>query len=270
VVRRWRHGARLAALAAGLTAAEAAAEPPLCRASVSLEPSRAYLGQAVLHRLRILSLPALTRVEWLDPPGFPALRVERLPGRPQAGAERHDGADYRAREEQRWLFPELPGERRLPAARLLCRSASGEQALDVPGATLEVRALPAEGRPARFDGLVGRLGVQRSVEPERVALGESLRVEIRLQGGGNLWDASDPLVGDAAPRGAEVFASPPTLEVERGSGLFVRRHFRYEVVPRRAGELVLPELRVAFFDPATGRYAEARAPELRVPVAPRP
>jgi hypothetical protein len=49
----------------------------------------------------------------------------------------------------------------------------------------------------------------------------------------------------------------------------VRRRFAYDVVPRREGVLVVPELRVAYFDPIAERYAEARVAGVEVAVGPR-
>jgi hypothetical protein len=263
----WRLGFGAALLAwTSMGAAEAAAPP--CQARARLEPSQARVGQQVLYRLRVLSSREVEAVEWIEPPPFAALRVERLPGRPQLGEETHDGIDYRVREEHRALFPERAGWARVGAARLRCRTARGSFETTAPALALRVQEPPQANRPADFSGLTGPIAVTRRIEPPTVALGASLRLTVRLQGGGNLWDAPEPYPDDDAFGGAEVFRSRPELDLERGTSLVVRRRFVYELVPRKVGVLQVPELRIPYFDPAAGRYGTAGAPALQVNVAP--
>jgi hypothetical protein len=270
---RGRDGSRRLAAATLLAlgaawAAPALANAPACLTSLELEPTSAFVDQQVLYRLRILSREDVRAVDWLEPPAFPGLRAEHLPGRPEAGLLTREGVRYRVREEHRALFPERAGELAIGPARLRCWA--GQEVLDasVPQAVLRVRKLPAPGRPADFAGLVGPVALSLRAFPSSVALGASVHLELRLQGGGNLWDAPDPLPDDAALGDAEVFRQRPELELERGTSLFVRRRFAYDVVPHREGVLVVPELRVAYFDPIAERYAEARVAGVEVAVGP--
>ena len=260
--------ATLLALGAPWTA-PALASAPACLTSLALEPSSAYVDQQVLYRLRILSRQDVQAVEWLEPPAFPGLRAERLPGRPEAGRATRYGVEYRIREEHRALFPEHAGELAIGPARLRCRAAQEVLDTSVPAAALRVRELPAAGRPTHFGGLVGPVALSLRAFPRSLALGASVHVELGLQGGGNLWDAPDPRPDDMAFGDAEVFRQRPELELERGTSLFVRRRFAYDVVPHREGVLALPELRVAYFDPIAERYAEARVAGVEVAVGPR-
>jgi hypothetical protein len=257
----------LATFVAGLATAGAAAEAPLCRISLELEPPVAFVDQQVLYRLGILTRDEVQRVEWLVPPSFPGLRAERLPGRPDAGRATRDGVRYRRREEHRAIYPERTGEIVLPEASLRCYSAAAVSDRRVSPVGLEVRELPAAGRPAHFSGLVGSVMLSRRLQPRDLALGKSARLTLELRGGGNLWDALDPLLGDANFAGVDTFRREPMLEFERGTALFVRRRFTYDLVPRQAGPVELPELRISYFDPVRGVYADSSAPALRLDVA---
>ena len=84
-----------------------------------------------------------------------------------------------------------------------------------------------------------------------------MRLEVTIQGGGNVWDAPDPLVEDIDLGGAGLFRHRPELDLERGTGLIARRRFRYDIVPRRTGSLRIPALRMAYFDLDSARFAEA-------------
>jgi hypothetical protein len=275
-VRRARSllGTALAGLA-GAAAAAPPAEPgatPLCEASVSLDPARAHPGQQVRWRLGVLVGEDVGDLAWEEPPSFPGLRAERLAARPLAGVVERHGAVYQVREDERALFADRPGRVTLPAARLLCRARgpAGEVAVRVatPEAALEVLPFPEAGRAPGFQGLVGPLALRRSVTPESVALGQSVRVVVTLQGAGNLWDAPEPGLAPEAFAGAEVFRRPAELELDRGAHLVVRRRFTLDVVPRREGVLRLPALAWTYYDPAAGRYAEAVAPAVEVRVGP--
>jgi hypothetical protein len=223
-----------------------------------------------VYRVRILSRAEVTQVDWSEPPSFPGFRVEWLPGRPAREAFVRDGAQYSARVEARALFPERPGELRVAPASLRCRFAtdSGERSFLAPVPELTLHALepPADGRPEDFADLIGPIALQTIVTPRELRLGETLRVAVMLRGPGNLWRAPEPL-GDVA--GAEVFRRRPELTFETGPHLALKRHFVYDVVPLQVGELAIPALRVAYFDPANGRYAVAASEPVRVTVGAR-
>jgi hypothetical protein len=165
-----------------------------------------------------------------------------------------DGGVWRRGEERKALFPARAGTLRIPGASLRCDGA----ATPVPGATLEVQPLP-DGAPPGFAGAVGGVRILTRLEPEQIRLGESARLWVVLRGPGNLWTVPPPLAEDDL-EGVDVFAEPPATELDADDELRVRRTFRYQLVPRRAGRVTLPPVRVAWFDPAAGAYRLARAP----------
>jgi len=261
-----RSCATLAALV-GIAAPGRAGDAPPCLASVTLDPGSAVIGQQVLYRLRVLSRDEVAAVEWVEPLAFPGFRAERLAGPPQPDRVERGDASYHVHEEQRALFPERSGTFALRGAGLRCR-VGGESnrffLAPVPVATLTVLAPPEAGRPPGFAGLVGPLTMRTVVEPRVVTLGESVRLAVMLRGSGNLWDAPDPLALEGAD--AELFRHRPVRRLEPGSRLLVRVHFVYDLVPRRAGTLLVPSIRVPYFDPETRRYEVASAPAVAVAV----
>jgi hypothetical protein len=274
VVTPLRGAARWSLLAALLVGALApvgrAGDPPPCAATAAFDSDRATVGQQVLYRVRILFREDVVAVDWAEPPRFPGFRAEWLPGGPPAEPTLRDGVPYRSREERRALFPERPGELRAESAVLHCRilTDAGERivATRAPAVALRAEAPPAESRPPDFAGLIGPIALQTIVTPRELRLGESLRVAVMLRGSGNLWDAPDPLADIA---GADVFPRRPEQSLETGAALSVKRHFAYDVVPLREGTLVIPAVRVPYFDPAAGRFATAASDAVRVAVAAR-
>ena len=259
----------LALLGALSLSGVARADEPACRAQARIEPEHAVVGQQVLYRVRVLRRDDVVRVEWAEPPVFGHARVEALPPEPRPDV-REDGVLFHVHDEQRALFAERSGQLPLGGAVLRCVSA-GEtvQQLLVPAVRLDVRPFPTEGQPSGWNGLVGPVLLNLSVTPERVALGQSLRIALMARGPGNLWLLESPPLPASALAGAEVFAHPPELVLERGHGLFLREHLAQDVVPRAAGRLVIPPIRVPYFDPEAGVYREATTQEVVVMVEER-
>jgi tetratricopeptide (TPR) repeat protein len=172
--------------------------------------------------------------------------------------------------EHRALFPAHPGRLRIAGASVRCRAADAEEVVPVPAVEAEIEALPAEGRPADFAGLVGPVSWSASLTPERVVLGGSARLSVVVIGSGNTWLAPSPAPQLAAVPALEVFERPAELARDAGRELRWRRYLAFDLVPHRAGPLALPALRLPYFDPAARAYAEARLalPALDVREAP--
>lgn len=244
--------------------AGAAAEPPLCRAEVVLEPARAFVGQPVLHRVRIVQRHEVVDMRWETSLSFPAFRAERILG---GGGPPERSATTETTEERRVLFPARAGRLALPAARIACESTSRVETAEVPAAELIAEDPPVEGRPAGWAGLIGPVEVSVYATPDRVALGDSISLGVTVQGETNVWAA--PVAFAFPPDVAELFERPTELGRDMGRSLRLRGYRSFDLVPRRAGVLEIPELRVAWFDPGTHRYAETRAPAIRVEVSER-
>ncbi len=275
---RGRVRARRAALA--LVAAWAAAPPGAaggataetapCRVSATLEPTRAFVGQAVVYRAEIRRRHEVRESSWIEPPSFPSFRAIWIPEALEASTSSSTRGHGRV-VERRVLFPARPGRLEIPGVALRCSRAEGAPAVArAPGLSIEVDPPPAAGRPPGFAGLVGAVRVESAVEPARVQLGGILRARVRTWGLADLWRLPPPL----PPRldGMEVFPLPPEIETDptpsRAGLLRVVRIDRYELVPRRAGSFSLPEVRHAYWDPETGRYGEARTAAIAIEVLP--
>lgn len=252
----------LGAAAACVVAASAAAQPPLCSARLLLEPSDAFVGQPVLHRVQIERRRDVADLRWETNPSFPAFRAEWIPSRTGPGAS--EGTTLL--EERHVLFPARAGTLALPGAQLICESADRIERIALPAAEYVAREPPEAGRPSDWQGLIGPVEVSLRVTPERVGLGESASVTVVVQGETNVWAAPMPLSGAFAAGDAELFDRPAELARDSGLHLALRRYFGFDLVPRRTGTLTIPEIRIPYFDPETGRYEAARAPALEISV----
>ena len=121
--------------------------------------------------------------------------------------------------ERRALFPAHAGRLTVPGAALRCAAPDGEEIVPIPALEVLVDPLPPEGRPEGFGGLLGPVAVTARVTPRRVALGETLRVSVLVQGDTNVWDAPSPRGGVrrfcSATREAASDSESPWSELPR-------------------------------------------------------
>ena len=262
---RWSRGLLLAGFVGGWSGGAFGGEA-LCRATARVEPERAVVGQPLTYVLEIVQRRDVHRVRFEPAPTFPGFQAAWLPTvnlpDPDEG--------HRALEERRALHPAHVGRLEVPRAGIACETADQSQVVRVPPVFVEVRAVPETGRPAGWAGLVAPLELSRTISPERMALGDTLRVSLRARGRGNLWLFDPRLERTLAGPAVDVFAHPLEIERDAGRSLELRAHRIYDVVPRRVGPLEIPALRIPYFDPETGSYAAASLPAVTVTVAPRP
>jgi len=132
---------------------------------------------------------------------------------------------------------------------------------------IDVQPLPPA--PAGFGGAVGQLALAVEVQPRQIQLGEAATLTVRLSGAGNLQGIREPKI--TPPEGVTLF--PPEQEgLDAVSSNKVRgtRIWRYAVVANRPGRYTLKTPAIPFFDPASGRYQVAAAPDLTLTALPRP
>ena len=254
---------------------DARSEPAPCIVSVTF-PARAFVGEQVVLRRRILRRPEVSAANWVDGPSFPGFRSDPLPGLSGETRAQEQGAAYLVFEERHALFPVRAGRLEIPAARLQCtlhrlpgQPPLAYYAASTPG-VIEVVSPPVDGRPEGYAGLVGEVRVTLTAEPQDLTLGGSLHVTVSLEGDADLRDAAPPFGGAKILGGAEVFAARPKLLVDPGERLRLRRSYGLELVPRQTGTFEVPAVRVPFFDPRTRRYGVAESKAIRVRVNPAP
>ncbi|HTO69037.1 MAG TPA: hypothetical protein VMR31_04180 [Myxococcota bacterium] len=249
-----RRFAAALALAAALARSAAGAEPEL-RVSVKLDRDSVVLHQQLLLSIEVMH-PAGARASW-EAPAFDGFWAERLSTR----ALPDDPSGLHRTEFRRALFPTRTGELVVAPSKLEVVGENGPpHDVSVPGARVQVRALPANVPP---DALVGHLDIHVSAADERVRLGKSIVVAIELAGDANVWDAPAPNLESLLSPDVDVFPEPPRESIAESSGRAVaRRTFRYALVPSHTGVMRMAALEVPYFDPASGKLETARGDAL--------
>ncbi len=225
-----------------------------CEARVELDPPKAWTGQQVLHEIVIRGVDERATIEWIHPPSFPDVRAMPLPPAPTTAVDPPD-----TRRQRRALHPARAGRLTLPATPYRCRPSGDAVSIEArtPEVVLDVEDPPREGRPATWRGLVGRPRLLVQASPTRVRVGETARVVATLTGPGLMrragltWPSAALEASEVAP---ELFASPPRHRAQLGLQHGTRRVETLEIVPHATGELWIPAIEVAYFDPDAGTY----------------
>lgn len=120
---------------------------------------------------------------------------------------------------------------------------------------VKVDEVPKTNRPDSFSGIVGEVNVNTNSSSTIIKDNEPFTLDITLQGNANLESIDELIKGDI--KDFTVYQT----EKEIRDGIYggeYRAEKQYEVllVPRKDGELKVPEIRFSYFDTGEKRYKE--------------
>lgn len=202
--------------------------------------------------------------------------LQETPYQAERGGER-----YRVLERRYAIFPERSGELSLPAmklsGRLVERRDSSIWQPTVRGRRLTVESEPLqlqiEQRPAEYTGSAWQPARQLSLSQQisgsdALRVGEPVTRTVIIDAVG----LEENMIAEPSwPElpGARIYPDKPQ-GISRDDGEWVLGHkeFRYAVVPEQEGELVLPELTVAWWDTTNNRQQTAVLPAHTLRVLP--
>lgn len=240
-------------------------------------PDTVYVGQQITYQVAVLlSEQARSRLrrnpEFL-PPELRGLLAYELGTPRRVAPQTYAGAVFEAHVFQRALFPVAPGPLRIPSPQLtysLPQSSSyfsreESYVVRAESASVVVRPLPEEGRPADFTGAVGVLTLSTRVDASEARVGDPFVLTMRVDGVGNVKLLPRPALELSW---ASVVPGSERVRVD-STGARVRgvKEFDYLVTPMRSGPVLLPVLRYAYFDPYRAEYAWAESPAADISIA---
>ncbi len=199
-----------------------------------------------------------------------------------------DGRQFLTVKFEKVLIPKQAGAVSIPQATVSMRAVQGFQrrsgsAFDdffsdsffgrravyedfvVPSNTprLDVAALPSEGRPAGFNGLVGSFQVEAEATPTNVSVGDPITLTVKLKGPRYLQNVTLPPI-EKQPALARDFRMPD----ERATGVIKgnAKVFTQTLRATHSGVSEIPSIEVPYFDPKQGRYEIARSEPIALKV----
>lgn len=195
---------------------------------------------------------------------FNVLGVESVVER---GTKRENGVDWQTFSVERVIIPRRAGALSLgPAtvdAEVVTQAARGffdraetrRAVVPSDAITVNVRPLPEKGRPATFNGLIGRYSISATATPLEVGVGDPINLEIRVTG---------PLpaaVPEPALERQDTLTGAFKVTSEEGSSAIEGRTrlFRRTLRVSREDVREIPPIELSFFDTRSGEYIVARS-----------
>jgi hypothetical protein len=129
---------------------------------------------------------------------------------------------------------------------------------------LTVLALPSEGKPPDFGGLVGEFELFAKATPVRLVEGDPVSVTLTLRGRGN-FDEVTPPVMDADPDGWKTYEPSILTEPEGDANSDRSITFNQVLIPDHRKNQV-PSFTVPYFNPAKGEYVVLRSEPIEIEV----
>jgi hypothetical protein len=118
--------------------------------------------------------------------------------------------------------------------------------VEVEEATIEVKPLPEQGKPAGFSGAVGRFEFQVTAQPLKVQPGDPITLAMAISGDGNFDRVMIPAI--PANGSFRLFGEPVRKPEDNG----VR--FEQVISPRDATVTEIPPIAFSYFDTQSGQY----------------
>lgn len=125
--------------------------------------------------------------------------------------------------------------------------------------SVNVKALPAP-KPADFSGGVGKFSISSRLKSDRFKSNQAASIVYTVTGTGNLKYVQLPDLSAVYPPEIEVYTPTTDQKINVGSSSVSGQvSFDYSFMPLEEGRLHIPEVRLVYFDPSTGRYETAVA-----------
>ncbi|MEO8205172.1 MAG: BatD family protein [Chthoniobacterales bacterium] len=201
--------------------------------------------------------------------GFTVSRFER----PGESEEEINGILYNVFTFNNSITPVKAGALTIPSAQFICivpRGASHnndvfaqllgqqqgeERTIGSNSVSLNVKALPSEGRPANFNGAIGNFGIHTEASPRKVDAGEPVTLKVVLTGKGNFDALTAPTLVDS--EGWKSYSPKETQTAPNANGLS-KKVFEYLMVAQEDRDKT-PGVDFSYFDPEKERYVTLHA-----------
>lgn len=239
------------------------ADPFNSRANLNLQAltdkQSVYVGEPLEYAVRVSSDAMLLGEPDYEQPKFTGFWAHQ-PALIQRGA---NGSEITT-----LLFPTQAGNLTIDPATIRMDGGFFSDALEkqTEPIAIQVKALP-QNAPAEFNGAVGVFDLAATPDKTATRVGEPLTVKYQIRGAGNFDTLPDPKFSDSADWRAYNGKAQTTSDVQNGK-LVGAKTIERTLIPTREGNLIIPALRYAYFDPSDAQYHVLETEPIQVNVAP--
>jgi hypothetical protein len=230
-----------------------------------------WVGESVDADVTLYAATQVTGLDLFEEPSFSNFWVEDAKPDPNAEGYRTtiEGRPYNAFPiVRKVLVPATPGSYSLTpyGVRIQVSRSTGDVFRDffsnaaartvlrrTEPLRLKVKPLPETGRPDDFSGVVGSFALHVAADRHTARVNDAVALKATVEGTGFLRSGPAPTL-EATPD-LKVFEPKVTESSEiRDGKLNSRKTWEWVVVPLAPGEVRLPAVRYAVFDPTTATY----------------
>ena len=230
-----------------------------------------YAGQEVIYHLdfyRAINLWTPPRFSLPDVKGFWSVVLPKSERR-KTRSRTVGGRQYMVTQITMLLYPLSAGLVTIGVGSVHFQPEPFSSELRLPSEPIEidVLALPDEGRPHDYTGLVGSFSINAWLKETSAKKGEPLTLTVSISGRGNLHNIPKPAAPDLA--GFELYEPETGDEFDlTASGSGGSRNFTYILIPKKAGELSIGEFASNYFDPVKKDFRQIATKEIKLDVKP--
>jgi len=137
--------------------------------------------------------------------------------------------------------------------------------LHTNGATVKIKPLPTQGRPADFSGAVGQFEASSEVSVKNGTTGDPLTLKIRIQGRGNF----DRVTTSGLTNSSDWKTYKPNgkFTANDSAGIEGEKAFEQSIIPTKPGAQEIHALNFSYFDPEAQRYLTKSTTPIAIDVA---
>lgn len=131
--------------------------------------------------------------------------------------------------------------------------------------TIHVKPLPEEGKPADFNGAVGKYTIHSSLDTKNVDTGDAANLSVVIKGSGNLPVINAPVIN--WPQSMESYDANSKENIDKSTApLSGTKTYTYSFIASRAGKYIMPPITFSYFDPIARAYKTIETDPLNLQV----
>lgn len=262
---------------------------------MSVTKNSAYKGELLTVTYKLYFKPniGIAGVGMDKAPGFDGFWSQEISLDPKRrpGQEVLNGKTYSVFEIEKYnLYPQRSGNLTLPPADLdvnaqvqvrgrsrsifddffnAGRVAQVPLKLKSDAGTVSIRDLPENGKPADFEGAVGKFSFETSVSATQGKTDDPLTYTVKISGTGNLKLIDAPKLN--LPPAFEVYDPKVKENITNGpGGLTGSKQYDFLIIPRQPGDYKIDKHVFSYFDPSAAKYITINSPEYALKITGAP
>ncbi len=200
-------------------------------------------------------------IKWPQQSNLWSYRIDDPNKTPKPTIETIDGKRYEVREIYKTVVaPQKSGSLTITPLSIEMEMLTGsfwrnvtKKKIQSNSITLNVKALPIQGKTSSFGGLVGKFSLTSELSPTEVNVNDAIDFTVTISGKGSLQLADNP--DFQFPEGFDV--TDPSVDDQinaSGNSVGGKRILKYVLIPRKKGTYEIPATTITYFDPEAKSY----------------